>query len=241
MTSNYYNDPEFSYPKYWQGRSYEHAAEILAIRRLLGKRHVASAADIGGGYGRLDPIFLKFTDHLTIIEPSVKQRRLAKGVNTIFGSAEDTGLPASSFDLVSIIRVLHHLPHPQPALQEIHRILRPGGLLLLEFANSFNFKARITSLITGQPISTLPLERRRASNIRRGSIPFVNHHPQAILKALSQTGFVILKTLSVSNFRSPFLKKILPLPLLLVLESVAQSLLSRLYFGPSIFVLAIRN
>jgi len=150
-------------------------------------------------------------------------------------------LPASSFDLVSIIRVLHHLPHPQPALQEIHRILRPGGLLLLEFANSFNFKARITSLITGQPISTLPLERRRASNIRRGSIPFVNHHPQAILKALSQTGFVILKTLSVSNFRSPFLKKILPLPLLLVLESVAQSLLSRLYFGPSIFVLAIRN
>ncbi|KKU03206.1 MAG: Phosphatidylethanolamine N-methyltransferase [Candidatus Amesbacteria bacterium GW2011_GWB1_47_26] len=241
MKSNYYNDPEFSYPKYWQGRAYEHAAEVMAIRRLLGKRHFPSGVDIGGGYGRLASTLLQFCDQLTLVEPSSKQRRFVLAdVKIVVGTSDSTGLPASSFDFVSIIRVLHHLPNPQSALQEAHRLLKPDGLLLLEFANSLNIKSRIASFIAGHPISTLPLERRRASNIRRGSIPFVNHHPQSILKALSVCGFSPVKTLSVSNFRSPFLKKIIPLPILLGLESISQFLLSSIYFGPSIFILALK-
>ncbi len=229
MTSNYYNDPEFSYPKYWQGRRYEHAAEVMAICRLLDKHHFIAGLDIGGGYGRLAPTLLKFCDQLTLVEPSSKQRRLApKGIKIVAGTSDSTGLPDSSFDLVSIIRVLHHLPNPQPTFKEIHRLLKPGGFLLIEFANSNNFKARITG-------------RRRASNIRRGSIPFVNHHPQSILKALSLCGFTPIKTLSVSNFRSPIFKKIIPLPILLILESISQFLISSFYFGPSIFVLAAKT
>ncbi|MEK7090898.1 MAG: class I SAM-dependent methyltransferase [Patescibacteria group bacterium] len=239
--NNYYNDPEFSYLNYWQGREYEHAAEDIAIRRLLKKRHFSSGIDIGGGYGRLAPTFLKFIDQLTLVEPSSKQRKLApKNVKTITGTSDSTSLPDSSSDFVSIVRVLHHLPDPQPTLKEIHRLLKPDGLLLLEFANSLNIKSRIVSFFSGQPISSLPLERRRASNIRRGSIPFVNHHPQSVLKALSLCHFVPLKTLSVSNFRSPFLKKILPLQILLILESISQRLFANSYFGPSIFILARR-
>ncbi len=239
--NNYYNDPEFSYLKYWQGRGYEHAAEILAIRRLLGPHHFASGLDIGGGYGRLAPTLLQFCDQLTLVEPSSKQRRLIpKGIKTVTGTSDSTGLPDSSFDLISIIRVLHHLPDPLPTFREIYRLLRPGGILILEFANSSNFKARFSSLISGCPISSLPLERRRPGNIRSGSIPFVNHHPESILKSLSLCHFVTLKTLSVSNFRSQFLKKILPRPVLMFLESISQFLLSSIYFGPSIFVLARR-
>ncbi len=241
--NNYYDDPEFSYLNYWQGRGYEHAAEVLAIRRLLGKRHFSSGVDIGGGYGRLAPTLLQFCNQLTIVEPSSKQRQQSLKIKNLKlkiseGTSDSTGLPDSSSDFVSIIRVMHHLPDPRPTLKEIHRLLKPGGFLLLEFANSLNIKSKIAGFFSGQPISSLPLERRRPSNIRRGTIPFVNHHPQSILKALSLCHFVPLKTLSVSNFRSPFLKKILPLPLLLILESIAQITLSRLYFGPSIFVLA---
>lgn len=239
--NNYYDDAEFSYLNYWKGRDYEHAAEVIAIRRLLGKRHFSSGVDIGGGYGRLAPTLLRFCNQLTIVEPSSKQRKLApQSVKIFSGTSDSTGLPDSSSDFVSIIRVMHHLPDPRPTLKEIHRLLKPNGLLLLEFANSLNIKSRIVSFFSGQPISSLPLERRRASNIRRGSIPFVNHHPQSVLKALSLSHFVTLRTLSVSNFRSPFLKKILPLPLLLILESIAQISLSRFHFGPSIFVLALK-
>jgi len=239
-TSSYYNDPDFSYTKYWQGRDYEHQSEIMALNKLLAGSHFTSGADIGGGYGRLIPTLAHYCQKIVLVEPSQKQRRQAKDVKTINGTSENTELPDSSLDLVSIVRVLHHLPDPTQTLSELHRILKPNGVLVLEFANSIHILARIKSLITGQTISRLPVERRRPVNIRRGSIPFVNHHPEVIFKLLNSSGFKIKKTLSVSNFRSPFLKKILPLKLLLVLESISQSLFSNLYFGPSIFVLAYK-
>ena len=237
--SSFYNDPQFSYLKFWRGREYEHQAEVLAIKRLLGKLRFTQIVDIGGGYGRLAPILLQFCDQLTLVEPSSKQRKLApKGLKIVAGTSESTGLPDSSYDLVSIIRVLHHLPDLLPVFAEAARILKTHGYFLFEFANSLNFKTRLINLITGRALSTLPLERRRPANIRRGSIPFVNHHPQAIFKLLTKNGFITIQTLSVSNFRSSWLKKIIPSPILLVLESIFQPLLSIFYFGPSIFVMA---
>jgi SAM-dependent methyltransferase len=40
----------------------------------------------------------------------------------------DTGLPEASFDCVVVVGGLHHVqPHVEPAVDEIYRILRPGG------------------------------------------------------------------------------------------------------------------
>lgn len=234
----FYNDPDFSYAKYWQGRAYEHQSEVLAINRLLKGRRFVSGADIGGGFGRLIPTLSTYCQNIVLVEPSFKQRSQAKDIKTVNGSSESTTLPDSSLDLASLVRVIHHLPNPIPTFSELHRILKPQGTLIMEFANSMHFLARVKSLLTGQHISSLPVERRRPANIRRGSIPFVNHHPQTLLKQLRQAGFTVDKTLSVSNLRSPILKKILPLPVLLFLESLLQPLVSSIYFGPSIFVLA---
>jgi hypothetical protein len=43
--------------------------------------------------------------------------------------------------------------------------------------------------------------------------------------------------LSVSNLRSPGLKKVMPRGLMLAIESVMQPTLSSTFFGPSIFFL----
>ena len=242
--SSFYNDPQFSYLKYWQGREYEHQAEVLAIKRLLGKLRFTQIIDIGGGYGRLTSLISQYSKDTTLVEPSQKQRQIAKkqlstlNISIVSGKASQTGLSDSSCDLVTMIRLLHHLPDLSPTFAEAARILKPHGYFLFEFANSLNFKARLTNLAAGRSLSTLPLERRRPTNIRRGSIPFVNHHPQAIFKLLTKNGFTTIQTLSVSNFRSSWLKKIIPSPILLVLESIFQYLFSGFYFGPSIFILA---
>jgi hypothetical protein len=47
-----YDDPLFNYAQFWNGRHYEHQAEVAALDRLLGGRRYRHAADIGGGYGR---------------------------------------------------------------------------------------------------------------------------------------------------------------------------------------------
>jgi SAM-dependent methyltransferase len=47
------------------------------------------------------------------------------------GTAEGTNLPNASFDLVLCTQVLEHCASPWRAVHEIHRILRPGGHLIL--------------------------------------------------------------------------------------------------------------
>ena len=49
-----------------------------------------------------------------------------------FSVQDATALPyaAESFDAVVIVNALHILPEPETVLAEIHRVLKPGGLLL---------------------------------------------------------------------------------------------------------------
>ncbi len=236
----YYDDPVFSYPAFWHGRDYEHLAEVSAIRKFLGRKKFAAAVDIGGGFGRLAPLLLHVAQTVTLVEPSTVQRALAERaaggkIKVVGGSAAHTSLPDSSYDLVVMVRVMHHIPKPEESIAEIYRILKPGGTLILEFANSHHMKARLKR---GMKLQTTPLEPIQVNDESVSDVPFVNHHPAAIRRALTQQGFVIDRTLSVSNMRSPFLKRVLPLGVLLGIEGLMQRSLAWLSFGPSMFVLA---
>ncbi len=50
----------------------------------------------------------------------------------VAASAENTGLPANSFDLVYCRFLLLHLPDPLSCLLEMRRVLKPGGILVVE-------------------------------------------------------------------------------------------------------------
>lgn len=241
----YYDDVDFSYDRFWVGRQYEHASEILALEKLVGERKLGTVVDIGGGFGRLTKWLMGHSHKVYLVEPSAKMRQAAKKylakyprVSIRPGKAEDSNLPKACADLVMMVRVLHHLPESAPALAEANRILKPGGLLVLEFANSIHLKARLKSWLTGQPILPTPLERRSSKSIASGTIPFVNHHPLTVLKRLKLHGFKATKVLSVSNLRSSVLKSLIPLSFLLGLESWLQTKFSSLYLGPSIWLLA---
>ncbi|MBD8890215.1 class I SAM-dependent methyltransferase [Roseibium litorale] len=54
------------------------------------------------------------------------------GVHFRKGSAEETGLEAAHFDVVFERALIHHLAALVPAFREAFRILRPGGLLIVQ-------------------------------------------------------------------------------------------------------------
>ena len=234
---HFYDDPDFSYQDYWKNRDYEHQCEILAIQNLLDSQHFNNAVDIGGGFGRLSQLISKYCRKTVLVEPSAKQRALAKKllkdtkIKVLAGLSDKTKLEDSSVDLAVLVRVMHHLPDLNSTLAEVHRILKPDGVAIIEFASSLNLKSRIIGWLSGKPILPVPLDRRRMANIRQGSIPFVNHHPITFQKTLIRNGFSIQKILSVSNFRGMPIKS-------LWLEKILQPALGKLYFGPSIFILA---
>jgi len=49
----------------------------------------------------------------------------------ILGDAEALGIADASFEVILCTDVLEHLPEPQKAIDEMFRVLTPGGLLLL--------------------------------------------------------------------------------------------------------------
>ena len=63
------------------------------------------------------------------------------------GDVYDLPFTAESVDFVLFMEVIEHLEHPEIAIQEIHRVLVPGGRLVIVFPNDRFFKiARILTL-----------------------------------------------------------------------------------------------
>lgn len=231
-----YNDSSHNYLKYWDGREYENAAEEIAIRRLLKGVHVKKAVDVGGGFGRLSVVLKDFSDEVVLAEPSQQQLDIARyflknkpEVEPVLAQAAKLPFEDKSVDLVMIIRVIHHLPDPTPAFDEIARILKPEGLFLIEFANYANFKNKFKHALKLKRIPSEPVD----ISTHDSDIPFVNHNPKTVKKLLAHAGFKVEKTLSVSNLRSPTLKRLLPKSLMLGIEKSLQKPLGKSYFGPS--------
>ncbi len=239
----------YDYVGYWQGREYEDACERIALGEFLKTIGPGrSVIDIGGGFGRLTPLYIPFFQKVTVLDPSAKNLEIGRHelkaypqVSLVQGGLPKLPFKDKSFDAVFLIRVSHHLPDLLPTLNEIARLLDGGGFLVLEVANKVHFLARLRAFFSGDfsfAGSEEPLERRSAKAISEEAIAFSNHHPGRVLTELEQSGFKVKKILSVSNFRHPWLKKILPLKLALFLEKNLQTALGPFYFGPSLFILA---
>lgn len=239
-----YNDPKHNYLHYWDGRDYEHAAEEIAIERLLNGMHFATALDIGGGYGRLSVLLSRYANSVVLAEPSQQQLDIAKEFLRDYPSiirtlmqADDLKFDKNSIDLAIMVRVMHHLPDPSREFSEIARVLAPDGIFLLEVANYAHGRNRLKHILKGRRLPKQPVDIRSAENRRKDEVAFVNHNPRTVMNQLAQAGLRVDKVLSVSNLRSPGLKKIVPKSILLSAEKLLQPTLARTYFGPSLFFL----
>jgi ubiquinone/menaquinone biosynthesis C-methylase UbiE len=244
ITADQYNDPNHNYLHYWDGRDYENDAEEMAIKRLLKTRHFRHAVDIGGGYGRLCVLLEKYADKVTLAEPSQQQLDIAaeylKGhprVDRKLMQVEDLQFEDGSVDLYTMIRVMHHLPDPSKPFAELARTLSDDGILILEMANYTHFRNRLKHLAKGKKLPLQPVDIRSAENRKEGEIPFVNHNPKTVVKQLEAAGLTVQRTLSVSNLRSPGLKKVVPKGVMLAVEKAMQRPLGPSHFGPSVFFL----
>lgn len=235
-------DRGYDYTKYWDNRDYEHAAEEIALRRLLDGSHYRRAADIGGGFGRLCLLLREYADHVTLAEPSLTQLDAARTVlagtdiEQIRMQADDLQFSDESLDLVTMVRVMHHIPEPTTEFSEIARVLETGGTAIIEVANYGHFLNRLRHRRSGQPLPTGPVDIRTVEAEEPDAIAFVNHNIHTVLGQLQAAGLEFEDKLSVSNLRSPKLKEIVPIKAMLAVEKASQRRLAKHDFGPSIFL-----
>lgn len=239
-----YNDKNHNYLRYWDGRDYENESERIALRRLLKGKHFHHAADIGGGYGRLCTFLQDYADKVTLAEPSQQQLDIGKDflkdypkIERLLTQADDLKFKDNSLDLITMIRVMHHLPDPTTEFAEIKRVLTDDGVFILEIANNTHFLNRVRYTLKGKKLPVEPIDIRSPEHRKEDEIPFVNHNPRTVIKQLAHAGLKVESILSVSNLRSPGLKKVIPRTVMLSLEKAMQKPLAKSFFGPSTFLL----
>jgi SAM-dependent methyltransferase len=129
-----------------------------------------------------------------------------------------------------MIRALHHMADAPKALAQVKKVLRPGAIFILEFANKLNLKAILRYVIGRQKWSPFTLE----------PVEFVelnfDFHPKAIRNWLTGLGFSIEKILTVSHFRIGWMKRLIPPRVLAALDGLFQPSGVWFQLTPSVFV-----
>ncbi|MFD9125838.1 class I SAM-dependent methyltransferase [Kitasatospora sp. NPDC059571] len=171
------------------------------LARLSGARPGDRALDVGCGTGYLT---LHLADAVTPagsvvgVDPSPDvlahaRRRAHAHAHCTFtdGIAEDLPFPDGAFDIVASSLMVHHLPEDvrAGALAQMHRVLRPGGrLLLADFRPPTHPAARhLVGAVTGpvmehNPVHLLePLAREAGfTDLDRGDLHPWIHYVRAV-------------------------------------------------------------
>ena len=230
----------YDYKKiFWEDadRKYEDAADRMAVRRLL-PRQVDSFVDIAGGYGRLANEYLPRAREATLFDYSKTELAQAKEIygdqlKTKSGDIYNLPFKDNTFDALLMVRATHHFKDMQKVTNELYRVLKPGGVAVIEVANKKTLP-RMFRYWTGKtdqnPFSLEPIHLKEID-----ADGFYNYHPKYIEEIFRNAGFQISEVLSVSNFRSARLKAIFGNKFLINLESGAQKLLAPVRFAPSIY------
>lgn len=97
------------------------------------------------------------------------------GIDLRVGDAEDLPWPNSHFDLAMSTFTIHHFPHPDRALAEIARVLKPKGqLFLADLIFPRHFQRPLNGLLTlveGTPVEVQTLESLRTLLIEASFSP----------------------------------------------------------------------
>jgi SAM-dependent methyltransferase len=157
----------------------------LVTGQVLRGRGTLEALDVGCGTGFLSLELAGRGHRVTGVDfapqmlAEARAKAAAQGFAVRFeaGDAEQLAFPAASFDLVMTRHVLWTLPHPEAAIDEWIRVLRPGGRLA----------------VMDSQFDPSVLERS-AQNARSSAeyatigdrLPFLGGRPQAEIEALFQ-------------------------------------------------------
>ena len=227
--------------EFWgRGRDYEDGVERAALRRLLppvGRRLI----DIGGGYGRLFPLYSGYGE-VVLFDYALSQLRQGR---ELWGDAGSGGKPRYTyvagdfyklpfapglFDTVVMVRTLHHAADAPAVLRGVSKIVAPAGAFVLEFANKRNLKAILRYLAMRQAWS--PFDREPIEFVKLN----YDFHPAWIREQLAEVGLEVQETRAVSHFRLDVLKRTVPIRLLIALDRLLQPTGALFQCSPSTFV-----
>ena len=192
--------------------------------------------EVGAGFGRLADEYRGYS-RVVLFDYSRTLLREAQGMlgddpRFIYVAGNWYNMPFVSglFQTIVQVRTLHHAADVPAVFAQLARIARPAASYVLEFASKKNLKA----------IFRYATRRQDWSPFAEEPVEFVelnfDFHPRWIRDQLRVAGFEPQRTLTVSHFRVPLLKKAVPVGALVAIDSAIQSTGNLWQLTPSVFI-----
>lgn len=223
--------------EFWGGgqRRYEDLAERVALKKMLpetGKRLI----EVGAGFGRMADMYAGY-EQVVLVDYARTQLEAARQYlgdddRFVFVVADVYTLPFvdNLFDALVMIRVMHHLVNVPHALRELKRILVTSGVSVVEYASKKHLKAILRWVLGRQKWNPFSPEPHEFVELN------IDFHPRWMYQQFSTAGFSIQAIRSVSHFRIPVLKKIIPPKVLAFFDGLAQETGRWWQLSPSVFL-----
>lgn len=122
-------------------------AERRRIQQLLEAAPTDHLLDVGGGTGAFTLRFADSLAEVVVLEPNNLVARVGAGrhltLRFVTGPGETIPFPDGSFHRLTAIRSTHHMDSPERFFAEAHRVLSPGGRIVIEEMGPGSLLARL--------------------------------------------------------------------------------------------------
>ena len=150
---------------------YQFRIYAITIRQMITRWFApgVSVLDIGCGHGKLLlPIAQQF--HICGVDFSFGLLKSAQSLGYLVYHADATNLPFADnqFDAITCFEVFQHFPDPAPLMQEIARVCRPGGAIMISTLNQASLLRRLlraTARAVGARRYDLPIIQRTVDEV----------------------------------------------------------------------------
>lgn len=160
----------------------------FCLRQIMKYQAAGKVLDLGCAAGFFLDLAHQRGFEVLGVEPSRFASRKARelfGLPVLSQTLRDAGLPAKSFDVITLWDVIEHVPQPREEMQEVRRLLKPGGLVGIITPDIENPAARI--------LKDKWLEIRRVPE----HLVFFSAH--TLKRLLAENGFAILETRTIGK------------------------------------------
>lgn len=108
-----------------------------------------SLLDVGGGTGRVSQFFLKDAGDIFLADLSQKmlvESQSKNGLKPACSHSEFLPFPDENFERIIMIDVLHHVCDQQQTINELWRVLKPGGRIIIEEPDIHHWAVKLIAL-----------------------------------------------------------------------------------------------
>jgi ubiquinone/menaquinone biosynthesis C-methylase UbiE len=156
-------------------RKYYTSGPVLDLCCAAGEHLLALAPTIESGVG------LDFSQRYIDVATAMAREREARNVSFVHGDAKDTPFPQETFSLIYCFSSLYAIPKVEDVVKEITRVLRPGGIAVLDFGNRLSLNTYCLRYYTDWPQTHPITVPEMNAMLRSNALESMEHRSYQIL------------------------------------------------------------